>query len=299
MEFAMIGLGKMGLPMAVRAAEDQHDVWGFDVVGSVRKEAVDAGLRVADDLGSLVERLAPPRIIWLMLPAGVAVSSTIGALSELLARDDLVVDGGNSHVRDSAVHHDLLREREIRYVDIGTSGGIWGVEHGWGLLVGANEEDYERLTPILASLAAPDGYARVGPVGTGHLTKTFHNGVQYGMMQAYAEGFELLADCPDEVDVAAVLRVWQAACSVRSWILGHLAESVQADPRLASVEPRVGQSGTGSWTVEHALERGVAVPVIALSLFERFHAAGQDGSAAERALTALRASIGGHGVADR
>jgi 6-phosphogluconate dehydrogenase len=286
MQIGMIGLGKMGANMAERLRRHGHEVVGFDPVA----EASDV-----DSLAALVESLETPRALWSMVPAGEPTESTIAALAELLAPDDIVVDGGNSYTRDSQRRHALLAERGIHFVDAGVSGGIWGLENGYCVMAGGMAEPIGRLQPVFDALVEEGGFAHVGGPGAGHFAKMVHNGVEYALMQSYAEGYELLGATDIEVDVAATLEVWRHGSVVRSWLLDLLAEAVGDDPGLSEVSGWVEDSGEGRWTVDEAVAAAVPVPAIASALFARF-ASRQTDAPAMRALSALRNRFGGHDI---
>lgn len=288
MKIAIVGLGKMGANMAERLRRADHEVIGFD------HDPVKA------DVGSLDEAVTalngePRRIVWVMVPAGPATDTTIHALSELLSDGDLVVDGGNSNFRDSIRHGELLARGGIGFVDAGVSGGVWGLDKGYCIMAGGSAGDIAHLRPIFTSLVTTDGFAHVGPVGTGHFVKMVHNGVEYALMQAYAEGFELLSAVDLDIDVPASLEVWRHGSVVRSWLLDLLADGVARDPGLASVRGYADDSGEGRWTVEEAIANAVPVPTISAALFARFTSR-QDDSPAMRAIATLRNQFGGHGV---
>ncbi|MFW6204283.1 MAG: phosphogluconate dehydrogenase (NAD(+)-dependent, decarboxylating) [Actinomycetota bacterium] len=288
MELGLVGLGRMGGNMRTRLRRAGHTVLGYD-----RKPDV----RDASSLSDLVGRLSPPRAVWLMLPHGDPTHATVEELADLLTADDLVVDGGNSPWTDDARHSALLEERGIGFVDCGVSGGIWGLEHGYGLMAGGDPAHIERLMPVFDALAPEgpreEGFVHAGGVGAGHYAKMVHNGVEYGLMQAYAEGYELLHASGIVDDVAGTFRAWTRGTVVRSWLLELLAQAVEKDPELESIAGYVADSGEGRWTVQEAIDHAVPVPVITASLFARF-ASRQDDPPAMKAVAALRAEFGGH-----
>jgi 6-phosphogluconate dehydrogenase len=239
--------------------------------------------------------LAPRRVIWLMVPAGAPVEESIDVLRPILSSGDIVVDGGNSRYTDASPRAQRLGERGVRYLDVGTSGGIWGLSEGYCLMAGGDEEAYRHILPVLATLAPQDGVAYLGPHGAGHFVKMVHNGIEYGMMQAYAEGFELLATAPFPLDLPAVASLWNRGSVVRSWLLELAGSALARDPALAELSPYVEDSGEGRWTVERAIETGVPLPAIGLSLCMRFFSR-QENSFAMRMLAAMRKEFGGHGV---
>ncbi len=286
MQLGLIGLGRMGANMASRLRRAGHDVLGFD-----RNPALSEVPSITD----LVARLKAPRGVWVMVPAGAPTEEVIRDLTAALSPGDLVVDGGNSYFRDSMRRAADLERIGLLFMDVGTSGGIWGLEKGYCLMAGGQEVAFRRIEPLLKDLAADGGYEHVGPAGAGHFAKMVHNGIEYAMLQAYAEGFEMLEQSPFSLDLHQLARLWNNGSVVRSWLL-ELAESVFAeDPNLETVEGYVEDSGEGRWTVIEAIERGVPVPAIATSLFARF-ASRQSESFAMKTIAALRNKFGGHSV---
>lgn len=297
MKLGLVGLGRMGANMARRLRRA-----GLEVVGWNRRPEVtealarETGLHAAGSLEALVAALPPPRVVWLMLPAGEVTERHIERLTPLLETGDILVDGANSYYRDSMRRARALAARGIHFVDVGVSGGIWGLEQGYALMAGGSKEAIERLAPVLRSLApAPDkGWLHCGPAGAGHFVKMVHNGIEYGLMQAYAEGFALLAAEPDfALDLAAIAETWRHGSVIRSWLLDLTAAALAEDARLADIEPFVADSGEGRWTVEEAVRRGVPVPVTAAALMARFTSQGQ-GDYAMRLLSVMRRQFGGH-----
>jgi 6-phosphogluconate dehydrogenase len=268
---------------------------GIEVLGFARSP----GTRDVASLAELVERLLPPRAVWVMVPAGEATRDTVAQLAELLEEGDLVIDGGNSRYTDDQVHAQLLAQRGIGYLDCGVSGGVWGRHNGYGLMVGGGAEHVQRLMPVFDALRPggprEEGFVHAGGVGAGHFAKMVHNGVEYGLMQAYAEGFELLEAAELVTDVPAVLKAWQRGTVVRSWLLELLVSALDKDPELAQLRGWVQDSGEGRWTVEEAINHAVPAPVISAALFARF-ASRQPDSPAMRAVAALRQQFGGHTV---
>jgi 6-phosphogluconate dehydrogenase len=288
MQVGMVGLGRMGANMTERLRSRDHDVIGYDRDPETSEVA---------SLDELVGTLAKPRTIWLMVPAGHPTEETITALAELLDEGDLVVDGGNSYFRDSLRHAEALRGRGILFCDAGVSGGIWGLAEGYCLMIGGSDEAIERLEPAVLALAQEGGYAHVGPVGAGHFAKMVHNGIEYGLLQAYGEGFQLLqasADFPD-LDLSQIAEVWRHGSVVRSWLLDLAARALEQDPRLEGIRGDVEDSGEGRWTVIEAVRVGVPVPAIADSLFARFDSRDDD-PFAMKLIAALRQEFGGHKV---
>jgi 6-phosphogluconate dehydrogenase len=288
MQVGMVGLGRMGANMTERLRRAGHDVIGYDR----NPETSDVA-----SLDELVKRLEAPRTIWLMVPAGDPTEETIGALAELLDDGDLVVDGGNSYFRDSLRRAEELHDRGILFCDAGVSGGIWGLAEGFCLMVGGNDEAIQRLKPMLVALAPEGGYAHVGPSGAGHFVKMVHNGIEYGLLQAYGEGFQLLqasSEFPD-LDVSQIADVWRHGSVVRSWLLDLASRALEQDPGLEGIRGYVDDSGEGRWTVLEAVRSGVPVPAIADSLFARFDSRDDD-PFAMKLIAALRQQFGGHGV---
>jgi len=288
MEMGMIGLGKMGGNMAARLRLAGHEVVGYDPFS----DASDV-----TSLGALVRTLGPtPRVAWVMVPAGEPTESTVNELSELLSPGDLVIDGGNSNWRDSVRRGELLGERDLGFIDCGTSGGIWGRSEGYCLMVGGEAEHVALAQPLFDALRPPEGgFVHAGAVGTGHFTKMVHNGIEYGLMQSYAEGYELLARSGLGIDVAGSLEAWQHGSVVRSWLLDLLVRALEDDPDLAGIAGVGQDSGEGRWTVTEAIERGVATPAISAALYARL-VSQQDESVAMKAVAALRNQFGGHEV---
>lgn len=290
MQIGLIGLGTMGGRMLVRLREHGHDVTAFDLDDLALDRAREAGAVVARSARDLVSALPPERVVWLMLPAGKATRMVIRELAGLLSSGDLLVDGGNSDFRDAPGHAELLAESGIGFADVGVSGGQWGWRTGYGLTVGGPAEHFQRLEPVLAALAAPDAVAHVGGIGAGHLAKAVHNGVQYGVMQAYAEGYALLA-AHDEVDALAAVNVWQNGCSIRSFLLEQMVGALRANPDLEGVASQVQDSGMGRWTAEEAIKMAVPTPVLSMALQARF--VSRDDRIASKLLNISRAQVGG------
>jgi len=288
MKLGMIGLGKMGGNMATRLRRNGHEVVGFDR---------DPAQRDVDSLEALVAALdgEERRIVWVMVPSGGPTADTIGALAGLLEAGDLVIDGGNSNFRHSQAHGTTLAEQDIGFVDAGVSGGVWGLDEGYCIMAGGEEKDISHLNAIFDALVTDDGFAHVGPVGAGHYTKMVHNGVEYGMMQSFAEGYELLAASDLDIDLPAALEVWRHGSVIRSWLLDLFAAAVDADPELASVRGWAEDSGEGRWTVEQAVELAVPAPAITAALFARFSSR-QDDAPAMKAIAVMRNAFGGHEV---
>jgi 6-phosphogluconate dehydrogenase len=283
----MVGLGKIGGNMAARLGAAGHEVVGYDAFS----DASQVG-----SLAELVAKLDAPRVVWAMVPAGDVTEAVIGELAGLLASGDVVVDGGNSNWRDSVRHGGELGERGIGFVDAGTSGGVWGREEGYSLMVGGAPDHVALAQPLFDALRPPEGgFVHAGPVGTGHFTKMVHNGIEYGLMQAYAEGYELLARSGLGIDVDGALDAWRHGSVVRSWLLDLMVLALQQTPDLDGIAGVAQDSGEGRWTVIEAIERGVATPVISAALHARF-VSQVDDSVAMKAVAALRNQFGGHAV---
>ena len=279
--------------MVERLLAGGHSVAVYDLSRDARRAAAAKGASDAASLDDLARVLAPPRAVWVMVPAGNPTEETIRALASLLAGNDVIIDGGNSYYKDDVRRAGELKLRGIHYLDVGTSGGVWGLKHGYCLMIGGERPIFERLEPAFKTLAPPDGYAYVGGHGAGHYVKMIHNGIEYGLMQAYAEGFELLHASEFQLDLAAIAHLWNQGSVVRSWLLELAELALRADPRLEGIKGYVEDSGEGRWTVEDALEKNVPAPTIALSLFGRFRSR-QGDPFADRMLAALRNAFGGH-----
>jgi 6-phosphogluconate dehydrogenase len=298
MELAMIGLGKMGMNMATRLARGGHRVVGYARTDATVQEAIRLGAEGAYTLEEAVSKLKAPRVVWLMIPAGKVTHDTVQQLSTLLDPGDTVIDGGNSNYKDSLLHAEMLEPKGIEFVDCGTSGGIWGLAEGYSLMIGGKPEVVEKLHPIFETLApAPDkGWGHVGPHGAGHYVKMIHNGIEYGMMQAFAEGFSILkAKKEFAMDLAQISHIWQHGSVVRSWLLDLAANALDEDTELADIKPWVADSGEGRWTVFESIDLDVPAPVITLSLQMRFASRDEENYTA-RMLAALRNQFGGHAI---
>ena len=298
MELGMIGLGRMGGNMAQRLVAGGHRVVTFDRNAAVVTASRDFGAVATSSLEEVVSKLTAPKAIWMMLPPGQPTENTLGELAKLLSPGDAILDGGNANYKDSMRRGEKLAAQGIDFIDVGTSGGIWGLAEGYSLMVGGNEATVKRLEPIFHTLApAPDqGYSRVGPSGAGHFTKMVHNGVEYGLMQAYAEGFEMLAAKEEfALDLPAIADTWRYGSVVRSWLLDLASDALKEDPKLESLDSYVDDSGEGRWTVEESVELAVPIPVITLSLQARFRSR-QKQPFGGRLLAALRNQFGGHSV---
>ncbi|MCW8827995.1 MAG: decarboxylating 6-phosphogluconate dehydrogenase [Gammaproteobacteria bacterium] len=302
MQIAIIGLGRMGGNMARRLLRKGIEVVGYnrspEVTATLQREE---GLLPADSLHEAVEQLSAPRIVWLMLPAGNATEQTLHELIPMLAEGDIIVDGGNANYHDSMRRAAELQTHGIGFIDAGTSGGVWGLENGYCMMVGGSEQDVARLEPVLKALAPAEdrGWARMGPVGAGHYTKMVHNGIEYGMMQAFAEGFDLMRSKREfDLDLARVAETWRHSSVVRSWLLDLTADALSKEPDMAAIAPVVPDSGEGRWTVVEAVDQGVSLPVITLALQARFASQDEEGYQA-RLLSVMRNAFGGHDVVKR
>ena len=281
----MVGLGRMGGNMTIRLREHGHEVATYSHHGD----------RTATSLEELVGQLEPPRVVWLMIPAGPPTEESVEELFGLLERGDVIVDGGNSNFRESQRRAAQANEKGIRFLDVGVSGGIWGLKEGYALMAGGPDDAVELLRPAFEALAPEGGFAHVGPSGAGHFVKMVHNGVEYGLMQAYAEGFELLQASEFDLDLAAVAELWRHGSVVRSWLLDLLARALEEDPGLEGIRGYVEDSGEGRWTVEQAIDTAVPLHVITAALYARF-ASRQDESFAAKVNAALRNQFGGHAI---
>ena len=298
MELAMIGLGKMGLNMATRLVRGGHRVVGYDRSAESVAAAGKIGAAAAASLEDVVKSLSSPRIVWIMVPAGAPTEDTVRQLSGLLSNGDIVIDGGNSNYKESVRRAEMLESKGIDFVDCGTSGGIWGLEEGYSLMIGGKQPVVERLSPIFETLAPgrDKGWGYVGPHGAGHFVKMIHNGIEYGMMQSLAEGFDILrAKKEYALDLPKIAEIWRYGSVVRSWLLDLTARALHADPTLADLEPWVEDSGEGRWTVAEAIDHDVPAPIITLALEMRLVSRDRENFAA-RLLAAMRNQFGGHAV---
>ena len=298
MKLGIVGLGRMGGNMAQRLLRGGHDLVVYDPNPEAVEAQASAGAAGAASLGELAAKLDAPRAVWSMVPSGEATEATIAALADELESGDVIVDGGNANYKDSIRRAETLAERGISLLDAGTSGGVWGLAEGYSLMIGGDRNAFERLEPIFQTLApGPDkGYGHVGGPGSGHFVKMVHNGIEYGMMQAYAEGFELMA-AKEEMgfDLSQIAEIWRHGSVVRSWLLDLTAAALEEDPDLSGLESYVEDSGEGRWTLQESIELAVPIPVIALSLQARFRSR-QDSPLGPRLLAAMRNQFGGHAV---
>jgi len=296
MKVGFVGLGRMGANMVKRLLRDKHEIVGFDPNDSARKEVEKHGATTATSLNELVDKLKPPRVFWVMVPAGKITETTIEALKDLLQKEDIVIDGGNSFYKDSMRRAKDLQEKGIHFLDAGTSGGIWGLKIGYCLMIGGEKSIFKKVEPVFKTLAPENGYAYMGPSGSGHFVKMVHNGIEYAMLQAYAEGFEIMkAKKEFALDFSKISNLWNHGSVIRSWLL-ELAESAFGkDPHLGSIKGFVEDSGEGRWTVAEAISEDVPAPTITLSLLERFRSR-QPESFSAKVIAALRNEFGGHAV---
>lgn len=298
MQIGMIGLGKMGMNMAQRLVQGGHSVVGNATSESTIREAESLGVQGARSTEELVVSLEHPRVIWLMVPAGAVTENVIRSLIPLLEKDDIIIDGGNSNYKDTIRRSKLLAEHGLRFLDVGTSGGIWGLTEGYSLMIGGPEETAALLRPVFETLApaSDQGWGRVGPAGAGHFTKMVHNGIEYGMMQAFAEGFEIMkAKQEFNLDLHQVSQIWQHGSVVRSWLLDLIENVMAEDTTLEDIEAYVADSGEGRWTVFEAIDLNVAAPVITAALQRRIRSR-QDGPYSDKLVAAMRNQFGGHEI---
>ncbi len=295
MELGFIGLGKMGMNMVTRLRRDQHRVVVYDRSNELIKQAENQGCIGSLSLSDLVGKLSTPRVVWVMVPSGAPTEETIQAVAAFLQSGDIIVDGGNTRFHDDVRRAAELKKKGIHYVDAGTSGGIWGLQVGYCLMVGGDDAAVKRLEPVLKTLAPENGWAHVGAVGAGHYVKMVHNGIEYSMMQGYAEGFELMSKSEYKLDLARVADLWMHGSVVRSWLLELAAGALKQDPKLEHLKGYVQDSGEGRWMIVDAIEKDVPVPTLTTALFTRFRSR-QEESFAEKMLAALRNAFGGHAV---
>ncbi|CAN5513227.1 decarboxylating 6-phosphogluconate dehydrogenase [soil metagenome] len=295
MHVGMIGLGKMGGYMIERLLKDGHKTVGYDL----NKQAVEDLSKIKSDgansLKELVDKLESPRVLWIMVPAGVPVEQTILHLMPLLSKGDIIIDGGNSYYKDSIRRYEMLKEKEIHFMDCGTSGGIWGLENGYCVMVGGDRSAFDTCESVFKTLAPPNGYKYTGASGSGHYVKMVHNGIEYGLMQAYAEGFEIMKVSNYDLDLPGIADLWGHASVVRSWLLELLTDALTKEPDLHSIKGFVPDSGEGRWTIQEAIDKNIPAPIITLSLMQRFISR-QEESFAAKILAALRNEFGGHEV---
>ena len=297
MQVGMIGLGRMGMNMARRLLTENHEVVVWNRTQEKVKQMEKEGAIGSASLEEMVQKLSAPRVLWIMLPAGKIVDDAIETLTPLLSPGDIIVDGGNSKFRDDIRRAEELKKSDIHYVDAGISGGIWGLQIGYCTMIGGDEADFKHIEPLLETLSPKDGYLYCGSTGSGHFVKMVHNGIEYAMMEAYGEGFELLKASPygEGLNMQAVAHLWNQGSVIRSWLLELLESAFEKDPDLTAIKGYVEDSGEGRWTVQESVEMGVSAPVIALSLFKRFQSRQAD-LFSDKVLAALRNEFGGHAV---
>src|SRR5579862_6850232 len=298
MELGMVGLGRMGANMAERLLRGGHKVWGYDPNAAAEDNLAAKGAGKAESLAAMAQKISRPRAVWIMVPSGAPVDQTIDALTPHLEKDDTIIDGGNSNYKDTQRRGAALGARGFEFVDVGTSGGIWGLAEGYSMMVGGSKKAVDRLRPIFETLAPGPalGWGHVGPSGAGHFVKMVHNGVEYGLMQAYAEGFSILQHKTEfALDLHGVAEIWRSGSVVRSWLLDLLSAELAQNPKLEGIAPYVVDSGEGRWTVAEAIDLDVAAPVITLSLIERLSSRDAD-SFSRKLLAALRHQFGGHAI---
>ncbi len=295
MQLGMIGLGRMGANMTTRLQRGGHQVVAYDRDAAAVQRSAGDGATGSSSLQDLVAKLSPPRAVWIMVPAGDPTDSTITELLGLLQTGDVIIDGGNSRWTDSKARYARCKEKQVAFVDAGTSGGVWGLENGYCLMVGGDDDAVKKVEPIFLTLAPQGGYAHVGPSGAGHFSKMVHNGIEYGMLAAYGEGFEILEKSEYTYDLHQLASIWRYGSVVRSWLLELLELALKQDPELAKVRGWVADSGEGRWTVQAAIDEDVPAPVITASLFSRFSSR-QDESYSAKVIAALRNQFGGHAI---
>ncbi len=295
MELGFIGLGKMGMNMVTRLRRDNHRVVVFDRSADLVKQAEGQGCVASSSLAEMIGKLAAPRTVWIMVPSGAPTEETVQAVAALLQPGDTIVDGGNTRFHDDVRRAADLKKKQLHYVDAGTSGGIWGLKVGYCLMIGGEEAPVKRLTPLFTTLAPENGWAHVGGHGAGHYVKMVHNGIEYSMMQGYAEGFELMSKSEYNLDLGRVADLWMHGSVVRSWLLELAVDALKGDPKLDKLKGFVQDSGEGRWMIADAIEKDVPVPTLTTALFTRFRSR-QDQSFAEKMLAALRNAFGGHAV---
>lgn len=298
MELGFVGLGKMGMNMVTRLQRDKHRVVVYDRMADLVKQAEGVGCVSSMSLEDMVGKLKAPKAVWIMVPSGAPTEETIQKVAALLKSGDLIIDGGNSNFHDDGRRAAELKSKGIHYMDVGTSGGIWGLKLGYCMMVGGEKGDVDRLAPILTTLAPEDGWAHMGGAGAGHYVKMVHNGIEYSMMQGYAEGFELMSKSEYKLDLAKIADLWMRGSVVRSWLLELTAGALKEDPKLEGIKGYVQDSGEGRWTILDAIDKDVPVPTLTAALFTRFRSR-QEESFAEKMLAAMRNAFGGHAVRKR
>src|ERR1700737_4398221 len=295
MQLGLIGLGRMGSGMTLRLLQGGHQVMVYDRVPEAGEALAGKGSIATGSLEDLGQKLKAPRVLWLMIPAGPPVDDAIQHLSGTLSPGDIIIDGGNSNYKDSIRRAETLRSQQIEFLDVGVSGGIWGLKVGFNLMIGGDQAVFKQVEPIFETLAPPEGYAYVGPSGAGHYAKMVHNGIEYSMLQSYAEGFEILKAAPFGFDLPQLARLWNHGSVIRSWLLELAQDAFEQDPQLSRIRGLVEDSGEGPWTLQDAIDHAVPAPALAMSLFMRFRSR-QDDSFSDKVIAALRNEFGGHPV---
>ena len=295
MELGFIGLGKMGMNMVTRLQQGKHRVVAYDRTADIIKQAEGVGCVGAASLEDMVAKLKAPRIVWIMVPSGAPTEETVGNVASLLSAGDIIIDGGNTNFHDDVRRAAELKKKNLHYVDAGTSGGIWGLKLGYCLMVGGDKAVIDQLAPIFKTLAPENGWAHMGSAGAGHYVKMVHNGIEYSMMQGYAEGFELMSKSEYKLDLPKIADLWMQGSVVRSWLLELTAGALKQDPKLEGLKGYVQDSGEGRWTILDAIDKDVPVPTLTAALFTRFRSR-QTESFAEKMLAAMRNAFGGHAV---
>ena len=298
MELGFIGLGKMGMNMVTRLQQGKHHVVAYDRAADIIKQAESVGCVGAASLEDMIAKLKAPRIVWIMVPSGAPTEDTVGKVASLLSAGDIIIDGGNTNFHDDVRRAAELKKKHLHYVDAGTSGGIWGLKLGYCLMVGGDKAVIDQLAPIFKTLAPENGWAHMGSAGAGHYVKMVHNGIEYSMMQGYAEGFELMSKSEYNLDLPKIADLWMQGSVVRSWLLELTAGALKQDPRLEGLKGYVQDSGEGRWTILDAIDKDVPVPTLTAALFTRFRSR-QEESFAEKMLAAMRNAFGGHAVKKR
>lgn len=295
MQIGMIGLGKMGLNLVLNMQRNNNEVIGFDLNDQARKNANDKGVKTVDDLSEMIQSLSKPRVLWVMLPAGAPTNNTLDSLAEVLEPNDIVIDGGNSFYQDSIDSGKTLSQKHIEFFDCGTSGGMEGALNGGNFMIGGSKEAFKTIEPLFKDIAQPDGYLYTGPIGSGHYLKMVHNGIEYGMMEAIAEGFDVLEHSQFDYDDAAVAKVWEHGSVIRGWLMELAQDAFEEDPNLSKISGVMHSSGEGKWTIEEAIRLKVPVPVISESLMVRYRSLETD-TYSGKVVSALRNGFGGHAM---
>jgi 6-phosphogluconate dehydrogenase len=295
MNMGIVGLGRMGMGIGTRLVRDGHAISGFDVTPAKKSDAVTNGISWMDSIRSLAAALPAPKIIWLMVPSGQPVDDAIADVLHVLSEGDVIIDGGNSYFKDSIRRSEECSRSGVSFIDCGVSGGVWGLEEGFCLMAGGDKDAFDKIEPILKSLAPKNGYRHVGPSGAGHFVKMVHNGVEYGMLQAYGEGFEIMHASQFDLDLKSISELWNSGSVVRSWLLELATHAFDKSPNLDEIAGWVEDTGEGRWTVQQAIDSNVPAPVITLSLLERLRSR-QPESFSAKVIAALRQQFGGHAV---